>query len=89
MWEGFRSDQTQGYSHNMFEAFNAFLSGTDVQAWILEAMSREIESAEGVPPVSVEEWLKMGGNKKQSAKQTESLPGGLKDAVAGQHKTKP
>jgi hypothetical protein len=88
MWEGFQSKPTQGYSRKMYEAFNAFLSGAEVQAWILEAMNREIEFVEGVPPVSVEEWLKAGGIRKQGARKTEQLLGGLQDAVAGRRKPK-
>jgi hypothetical protein len=83
MWEGFSSDRTPGYSRKMYDSFNAFLSGTDVQAWILEAMNRDVETGEGVPPVSVEEWLKAGGNRKQGAKETEMLLAGLKDAGGG------
>jgi hypothetical protein len=88
MWEGFSNSQTQGYSRKMHESFIAFLSGTEVQAWILEAMNREIDPGEGVPPVSVEEWMKRSGNKKQGAKKTEKLLGDIKNAVAGQPKTK-
>jgi len=81
MWEGFPNRESQGYSEKMYESFNAFLSGTEVQAWILEAMSREIESAEGTPPVSVEEWIRAGGNRKEGARKTEMLLGGMRDAV--------
>ncbi|MEW6720947.1 MAG: hypothetical protein AB1346_10905 [Thermodesulfobacteriota bacterium] len=89
MWEGFQSDQTQGYSRAMYESFNAFLAGPEVQAWILEAMLREIEPPEGVAPVSVEEWLKSGGNRKEGAKKTERLLGGMKDALGGRAGKKP
>ncbi|MBE0568341.1 MAG: hypothetical protein IH577_01515 [Deltaproteobacteria bacterium] len=86
MWEGFHNGRTENYSRKMFDAFNAFLSGTEVQAWILEAMNREIDSAEGVPPVSVEEWMKTVGNRKQGAKKTEKLLGDLKMPFRGNTK---
>jgi len=88
MWEGFQSDQTQGYSQRMYESFDAFLSGTEVQAWILEAMNREIEPGDGVPPVSVGEWLKTRGTMKQGAKKTEKLLADLNIAGPGRRKTK-
>ena len=73
MWEGFQSSQTQGYSRGMLESFSAFLSGTEVHAWILESMNREIEEGEGTPPVPVEEWMKMKNVRKRGAEKTEKL----------------
>ncbi|MBE0603783.1 MAG: hypothetical protein IH611_09150 [Deltaproteobacteria bacterium] len=88
MWEGFQSNQTKGYSQGMYESFNAFLSGTEVQAWILEAMNRDIDPGDGVPPVTVEEWLKMRGTRKEGAKKTEMLLGGMRNAGGGKHEKK-
>lgn len=80
MWEGFQDGRRQGYSRVMYDSFLAFLSGSEVQAWILEAMNRDIEPVDGVDPVPVEEWLKMRGARKDGAKKTEMLLGGIRDA---------
>ena len=73
MWEGFQSDQTQGYSRKMYESFNVFLLGSEVQAWILESMNRDLDEGEGVPPVSVEEWMKKSNVRKRSAENSTLL----------------
>ena len=78
MWEGFHSNQTQGYSRKMFESFGSFLTGTEVQAWILESMNRDIEEGEGAPPVPVEEWMKMKDVRKQGAEKTEKFLSGIR-----------
>ena len=70
MWEGFQSDETQEYSRRMYESFCLFLAGTEVQAWILESMNSEIEEAEGMPPVPVDEWMKMKDVRKRGAEKT-------------------
>jgi len=86
MWEGFSNPQTKGYSASLYESFEAFLSGTEVQAWILEAMNREIEPAEGTPPVPVEEWMKNGANRKLGTKKAEMFLGDLRNAGKGGRK---
>jgi len=89
MWEGFRDGWLQGYSRKMYESFNSFLAGTQVQAWIVEAMNRDIDPVDGVDPVPVEEWLKMrGAMKREGAMQTERLLGGIRNAGGGGRKAK-
>ena len=73
MWEGFQNNQTREYSRRMYESFSSFLLGPEVQAWILESMNRDIEEGDGVPPVPVEEWMKMKNVRKQGASMTEKL----------------
>ena len=86
MWEGFQSDQTQGYSRRMYESFSLFLLGSEVQAWILESMNRDIEEGEGVPPVSVKEWMKMKNVRKQGALMTEKLLGDIRGGGRGKNR---
>jgi hypothetical protein len=88
MWEGFQSDKTQEYSRRMLESFGAFLSGPEVQAWILESMNRDIEEGEGAPPVSVEEWMKMGAERKKGAGKTEKLLGDIRGFGGGRKNKK-
>jgi len=78
MWEGFQSDQTQEYSRTMYDSFNSFLLGSEVQAWILESMNRDIEEGEGAPPVPVEEWMKMKDVRKQGVSMTEKFLGDIR-----------
>ena len=83
MWEGFHSDQTQGYSRRMYESFSSFLLGSEVQAWVLESMNRDIEEGEGAQPVSVEEWMKMKNVHKRGASMTEKLLGDIRGTNRG------
>jgi len=86
MWEGFQSDQMQGYSRRMYESFSSFLLGPEVHAWILESMNRDIEEGEGVPPVPVEEWMKMKNVRKQGALMTEKLLGDIRGGGRGKNR---
>jgi len=85
MWEGFQSDETQGYSRRMYESFCMFLSGTEVQAWILESMNSEIENVEAPQQVSVKEWMNMKDVRKRGAEKTREF---LADIGGSGHKGK-